>query len=268
MKNKYVLYTLCILVLALNPAINCVAGGEDKTTVPQVWQLVKEDYQTFYSIEGLKRLGIAFAVGGIIANTNTDQEIQDWYQDHARRSATDQFASAVKGFGNWKYLVPVSMVAAGIGLVFPQDTGSNIGAWGERTFRAYVVATPAMFVTQHLTGASRPEERENASHWRPLHDNNGVSGHAFVAAVPFITIARMSRNPLIRYASYAASILTAWSRVNDNAHFTSQVMLGWYMGYEAVEAVSASSGTKSVSQPQYSLIPWKDGAVVRVAYQW
>lgn len=262
------LFTCLTLVISLIPATDYAATTAWPPTMAGEWQSVKGDYQNFYSLQRWTRLGIVFGVGGVMANTNADQEIQTWYQDNLRSSGSDKIASAVKGFGDWKLMLPVSLAAAGIGLVFPQDTGSTVGVWGERTLRAYVVAAPAMFFAQHLTGASRPGEREDASHWRPLKDDNGVSGHAFVGAVPFITIAQMTDSPLVRYASYAASVVAAWSRVNDNAHFTSQVLLGWYMGYEAVNAVSATSAKDNSSKPQVSVVPWEDGAELRLAYRW
>ena len=265
---SFVIELVIALVLALVPRTNYAATELWNPTVSGAWQSVKADYVNFYSTERWRRLGVAFGVGGIMANSNADQEIQNWYQEQVRSSTSDELASMVKEFGDWKYLVPASLAAVGFGLTFPQDTGSSLGVWGERTFRAYVVAAPVMFFTQHLTGASRPDERQDASHWRPLRDNNGVSGHAFVAAVPFITIAQMTDNRFIRYASYAASVLTAWSRVNDNAHFTSQALLGWCIGYEAVNAVSSTYTNESTTKPHFSLIPWGDGAVVRVAYQW
>jgi hypothetical protein len=254
--------------MALISPVNYAANAPMSPTFADAWQSVKSDYNNFYSRDRWERLGVAFAVGGVIANTKADQEIQNAYQEHARNSSTDDVAKFVKVFGDWKILVPASLAAAAMGVTFPRDTGSTIGIWGERTFRAYLAAAPAMFVGQRLTGASRPEERNNASHWRPLRDDNGVSGHAFVAAVPFITIAQMTDDPVLRYASYAASALTAWSRVNDNAHFTSQVLLGWYMGYEAVNAVSKTSANSKPLTPQFSLAPWGDGAEVQVAYQW
>ena len=40
-----------------------------------------------------------------------------------------------------------------------------------------------MLLMQRVTGASRAGESDSGSHWRPFHDSNGVSGHAFMGAV-------------------------------------------------------------------------------------
>jgi hypothetical protein len=49
-----------------------------------------------------------------------------------------------------------------------------------------VVGAPPLYVMQQVTGSSRPGEGSAGSHWHFLNDNNGVSGHAFIGAVPFL----------------------------------------------------------------------------------
>jgi hypothetical protein len=73
-----------------------------------------------------------------------------------------------------------------------------------------------------------------------------------VGAVPFLTLARMNDNKFIKYASYAASSLAAWSRVNDNRHYTNQAILGWQMAYESVGSVFDTNNNKAT---KISFIP-------------
>lgn len=146
---------------------------------------------------------------------------------------TDNYSKIAKTFGEWKYLIPVSILA---GSTYYTNPDSEIGKWGINSVRAYAVGVPALLAMQTITGASRPKE-SGSSNWKPFNDNNGVSGHAFIGAIPFLTIAKMNTNKPIKYMSYVASGLTAWSRVNDDAHFISQAVLGWYMAYESVGSV-------------------------------
>lgn len=256
-----------VLALALlSSAGVAYADNADAPNESSAWQTVKLDYSNFY-LSGPRwtRLGIAFGVAGVMANTHIDQGIRDWYQDHERTAGTDHVAANFKKLGEGKYLIPLSLAAAGIGVAAP---GSSVGAWGQRTFRAYLVGGPAMLMGQTLTGGSRPEERSKASHWRPFQDTNGVSGHAFIGAVPFLTIARMSHNSIVRYGAYFASTFAAWSRINDDAHFTSQAFLGWYMAYEATDAVNDTNEQQHRSDAHMSLIPLPHGALAEVAYRW
>jgi membrane-associated phospholipid phosphatase len=182
-------------------------------------------------------LGVAFGAGAVMANTNTDRSIQDWYQEHIRSDSGDRVSKVVKPFGDGFYVIPVSVAAAVLGDKLSADgEASPIGTWGRRATRAYIAGGPLSVFTQWATGGSRPNEDD--SHWRPFHDNNGVSGHAFIGAVPFLTAGRMCEdNPVARYLLYAASALPALSRVNDNAHYSSQAFLGWFIAWEATGAV-------------------------------
>jgi membrane-associated phospholipid phosphatase len=203
------------------------------------------DYENFYTVERFKRIGIAGIAMGVVANTSVDKEIYNWYHDDVRSSDSDDFSKVMKFAGEGKYLIPISVLASHA-LNF--DAESSIGQWGSEVARAYTVGLPFIWTSQYLTGASRPSDNDG-SDWRPLEDNNGVSGHAFIGAVPFLVIAKNTENQYLKYLSYFASGLTAWSRVNDEAHYASQSVLGWYIAYEALDAVnktnSASTGVIS-----------------------
>jgi membrane-associated phospholipid phosphatase len=200
---------------------------------------IRQDYEDLYlSPSHLIRLGAAFGAGAIMANVNIDRETQEWYQDHLRTKAGDRVSDVAKVFGEGQYLIPVAVAAALLGDRLHFDEGiSPVGTWGGRATRAYLTGGSALLATQWLTGGSRPAE--NDSHWRPFHDNDGVSGHAFIGAVPFLTAGRLcEENPLVRYLLYAASALPALSRINDNAHYPSQAFLGWFLAWEATGAIA------------------------------
>ena len=97
----------------------------------------------------------------------------------------------------------------------------TFGTWGERSIRAFVVGAPPLLVMQQLTGGSRPNETMEGSEWHPFRDNNGVSGHAFMSSIPFITAAKMTDNPWGKSLWYLGSTIDPLSRVNDNAHYPS-----------------------------------------------
>jgi hypothetical protein len=209
---------------------------------------VKKDYGEFYSSDRLIRAGIVFAGGAVFANTDLDQNIQDHYQENIRSDKTDEFSKVFKTFGEGKYLITISLITT-LTSRYMETSGerSAVGRWGENTLRAYLVGGPATLLTQQLTGASRPEESTSGSKWKPFSDSNGVSGHAFIGSVPFITIAKMNDdNTFVKYLFYTMSTFTAISRVNDNSHYFSQAVLGWYLGYEASDAVSDVNSEKKL----------------------
>jgi hypothetical protein len=204
------------------------------------------DYSNFYSSDRLYRLGFGFAAMGLVANSRIDRDLQDGYRERYRSDRTNDFSAVAKTLGEGLYLIPI---AAAAGAVHYFDSSSDVGYWGLNTLRAYSTGLPAMWAMQVATGASRPKEGSGSSSWRPFKDNNGVSGHAFVGAVPFLTIARMVDSGTIKSAAYFASSLAAWSRINDDSHFTSQAVLGWFMAYESVGAVSDTNEKRWVVLP-------------------
>ena len=121
-----------------------------------------------------------------------------------------------------------------------------------------------MLAMQMLTGASRPGETDDGSTWKPFQDNNGVSGHSFIGAVPFLCAAKMTDDPLWKAAFYAGSTLAGLSRINDDRHYTSQVFLGWWMAYLAATAVDQTQSGN------WAVYPWPtaDGMGVEVDYCW
>ena len=122
--------------------------------------------------------------------------------------------------------------------------GDAVGEWGQRSLRTVLVGAPPMLAMQYIIGASRPGETSASSHWKPFDDNNGVSGHAFIGAVPFISAAKMTDDSLWKAGLYFASALPAISRINDDAHYSSQVILGWWMAYLAANAVDGTQLAK------------------------
>ncbi len=198
---------------------------------------VGHDYRTFYSRDLVLRRLAAYAGAGLLANTDLDGDMQSWYQDHVRSAGTDDVARVAKVFGEGTLMIPVSVAAA---LAVPHITASGssspVARWGALATRSYVVGVPELLLAQVATGGSRPTE--GGSGWAPFSDNNGVSGHAFIGAVPFLTLARMERDrPALRIAGYVLSLLPGLSRINDDDHYPSQAAMGWYLAWQATGAV-------------------------------
>jgi hypothetical protein len=196
------------------------------------------DHGNFYSWVTIRDLVLGIGAGGILANTPLDEDFRDWYQDDVRSSGTDDFADFASPFGAGQYVIPAVAGLAVIGAVCDYTPcGDAVEDFGCRSTRAYLVGAPPMLLLQFGLGASRPGEGSHDSYWRPFDDVNGVSGHAFVGAVPFITAAKMTENPCLKGGLYLCSTFTAWSRVNDDRHYLSQAWLGWWIAYLACRAV-------------------------------
>ena len=264
---KYWAGFFILIQLVISPvAIHASEGVKDTTvTFRQFASSVKSDYKNFYSTNRLVRMSFVFAGGALVANTALDQNIQNWYQEHVRTSRTDDISKAAKFFGEGRYMIPFSLVSAVAGTYLVKIP--VLGKWGSYAFRSYLVGGPPLVILQRLTGGSRPGEREEDSRWNPLKDDNGVSGHAFVGAVPFLVLAHMSeQKPLLKYLFYTASFFPALSRINDNMHYPSQAGLGWYLAWEATGSVRETTGKKK----NLSVVPviGNDSFLVYLQLRW
>jgi hypothetical protein len=206
---------------------------------------IKNDYKNFYlNGDNLLRLGIGIGCAGLFANTSMDGDIQESYQDNIRSDVTDDLSKIFKIPGNIFITPPVLL---GTYLLFKD---SSAGEWAQKSLRALAVGAPAGLLLQRVTGASRPSEGD--SKWRPFNDANGLSGHAFIGAIPFITAAKMNANPYMKGLLYGLSFLPGLSRINDNEHYFSQTTLGWYLALlscNAVEKTNMRNDTKFAVVP-------------------
>jgi membrane-associated phospholipid phosphatase len=257
---------LGLLVLAA-PAWAAVDSNSLYASPSHFVDTVIQDYGDLYlAPTRWIQFGIAFGAGGIVANTSMDRKLQDWYQEHLRTKTGNRVSDVGKILGTAEYVVPITVAAGLLGdRLIPDEAGSLLGTWGQRTTRAYITGGPALLLAQFVTGSARPSE--GSSHWRLFNDGHGISGHSFIGAIPFLTAAQMFEDdPLPRYLLYAASALPALSRINDNAHYPSQAFLGWFLAWEATSAIAQ----REQSNPEVVLTPTLigDGYSVGLCFQW
>ena len=214
-----------------------------------------KDQIHFYSPDSFANIGSVFLIGGAVANTNADHALQTHFQSSVRGATSREwfeFLHANKELGNGVYTLPIMGVAwAANEFIDGPPAFETVGTWGERSMRAFIVGAPPLILMQNMTGGSRPFETEDNSEWHPFRDNNGVSGHAFMSSLPFITAAKMTDEPWKKTLWYGASAIGPLSRVNDNAHYPSQIGLGWSLAFIAATAVQQTdTGRKG-----WSIVP-------------
>jgi hypothetical protein len=225
------------------------------------------DYRHAYSWPTARGLLYGVAGASVLANTSLDEGFQDWVQDDVRGHDGDHFSAVCKTLGDGEIVIPACFGLALAGnLLADVPAWDGVGEFGNRASRAYLVGTPPMLLMQTALGGSRPGQRDDASYWRPFQDNTGVSGHAFVGAVPFITAAKMSDSRPAKACWYFLSVLPAWSRVNDDRHYLSQSLMGWWMAYLACESIERTEAEGGC----FTLMPVVEPDAVGLAamYRW
>lgn len=220
-----------------------------------LFQRIGSDHRNFYSLDSMTGLAYGLAGGALMANTNFDQTVQAHFQSSVRNASVDEWyfgLRAQKELGNGYRTIPVFAAAWAVGSLFEGNPAAdNVGEWGERSIRSILVGAPPMLATQYIIGGSRPNEPAG-SHWAPFQDHNGVSGHAFMGAVPFLTAAQMAEERWLKFLFYTGSTLVPLSRINDDDHYTSQAFLGWWFAFLATRAIDSTQSNKS----DWTFAPW------------
>lgn len=215
---------------------------------------IYSDFRYFYSPRSFTLLSLGVGLHAVLANTTLDQD----FQDSVQRNLGDPDALAIgRHLGNYAIMVPSVVGLWALGECLAQQPacrvqciGRALNDWGAQTARALFVGAMTTGSLQVLIGASRPNENRG-SRWRPFDDDNGVSGHALVGAVPFLVAASRTENRLLCGAFVFASGISAASRVYEDKHYLSQAMLGWWIAYLSVRATLATN----YDQYQYRVVP-------------
>ncbi len=227
------------------------ALGEEKDTQKRYAQNLAEkdftyfgrdifyDFKNFYSKETLRLWSTALSQSLLLSYSPADNNISDAYQESIRGPRSDKISKALKPLGKWEKTWPIFFAASVFDYIpwrKQPPVLRTVGSWGSRSSRALFIGWPSVAVFQRVVGSPRPNT--GVSKWQPFKNASGVSGHAFVGAVPFLAAGSMTENIWLKSMFIVASTATGISRINDNKHYTSQVTLGWLAAWLSVRAIS------------------------------
>ncbi len=231
----------------------------DDWSEARLWPDLWTDQRNFYSRENLPSLIGGLTVAAILANSSADSEVANWYQSQVRNGFTDDVSALAKPFGEQWPMMSLYLAASLIGRAGYASPRAQ--EWGERSLRSMLVGVPPLLLGQKLIGSSRPGETDS-SDWSFWNDTNGVSGHAFVGAVPFLIAGQLSESTQAKFFWTIASTLPAWSRVNDDNHYLSQAILGWWLAQTVTRGIVPQSNSSNMR-----IQPWSDGERVGVGFE-
>jgi hypothetical protein len=215
-----------------------------------VFDTLLADQKNFYSCGSLTWLGAGLGLSAIFANTNLDEDIRSSVGGPENKYSTDM--NWAKAFGSGQYVVPglvgiyvVDYCINSYGSPGDHRVAGWLEEWSGRSLRGLTVGAVPLLTLQYATGSSRPGESSAGSRWTPFQDNNGVSGHAFVGAIPFWTAAQMTDSIPLQAGLYAMGTLPGISRIHTDSHYTSQVIMGWWLAGVSVAAVNHTEWQKN-----------------------
>jgi membrane-associated phospholipid phosphatase len=224
--------------VSLNESNSIINNPSTIATQRSVWAVLMDDQREFYSRRNVKPAVLLLSTTAILASTTMDQEFADWYQSDVSSHSLDGIADVSKLFGEQWPMVGLYLSASVTGRWL--DVDPRLANWGDRSLRSMFVGVPPLLFLQKALGSSRPNDVPPSSTWDFWADANGASGHTFVGAVPFLVAAQLAERPRAKGTWFVLSTLPGWSRINDNDHYLSQVIVGWWLAYAATHSVERS----------------------------
>ena len=192
------------------------------------------------------------AAASIVILSEEDKSLDAAFARNRSRR-TDSFSAAVTPLGSYAG-IGASAVSLGAGLLFKnaelRDTGRD--AVEAEIFAAGIV-TP---ILKKTVGRLRPAQGSDADEYRPLsNDQSFPSGHSTEAFAVASVFAARSRGWVVPVVAYALASGVGLARMNDRAHFASDVVAGAFIGTAIGHSVvrrHAPDGEKSLS---WNLVP-------------
>ncbi len=171
-----------------------------------------------------------------------DDHIQRWVQGH-KNSTTDHISNGVKKMG---YFSVLTFVGLGLYGYIAGDRRAVATFW--LGLESFIVTGVTVEVLKRSTGRSRPNTGDPHDTWSSPNfsgqtehmsfPSGDVSSAFSVASVVASEYSNVVVPPLV----YTAATLIAFSRVHNNAHWSSDVFVGAAIGYFTGKAIVTSHG--------------------------
>ncbi|MEO8199520.1 MAG: phosphatase PAP2 family protein [Gemmatimonadota bacterium] len=195
------------------------------------------------------------AVGGYALLTTMDGGIKRFAADH-RSDGSDAFSGAVRKMGQPEVFIPVAIGVLATGLV---SGNTRVRGAGVRITGSLALTGAIVTVVKFAAGRSRPSRHgSDADDFNPFSGATSTpSGHAAMAFALATSLSDQFGKPWASAILFTAATGTAWSRVNDNVHWFSDVVAGAAIGIVTARFADGKLTLFGLSAPRLS--PSTDG---------
>ena len=186
-----------------------------------------------HDVSTLEGLGVT---AGIATLFFIDRPARDFLQRH-RSKALDGLAGVFRRMGSVPVYVGVAAGITGTGLVAGNDAVKRAGG---RLLFSEAMTVVADEIIKKVAGRARPDVSASPWDFDPLKNKqvSFVSGHAAMAFVLATSLADDMHNTWASIGLYTFATGTAWSRLNDNRHWPSDVVGGAVLGFTVSKMMS------------------------------
>ena len=180
-------------------------------------------------------IGVTAIVGATVVLFTQDGNIQKWAQNN-RTPALDQISTYLfEPIGSGLYSLSALGILYGCGFIWNNDRAKITALKGVEAFLLAGVATQ---IVKHLTHRHRPyqDDPPNPMIWEgPFHGfdyTSFPSGHATTAfAIATVLATSYQHTIWVPIVCYSLATGVALSRVYDNKHWASDVLIGSAIGF-------------------------------------
>jgi membrane-associated phospholipid phosphatase len=190
-----------------------------------------------------------------------DEPVQRFVQ-RGRSATSNDIAAVTRRMGQPEVFVTTSLGLVGIGLVARKP---EIARAGGRAATSLALAAAIELSLKAIVGRARPDAGLGAFHYEPLSGSVSLpSGHTTVAFALATSLGGEVRSTWARAGLYGLAAGTAWSRVNDDRHWLSDVAAGALIGITSAKLVSGKWQVFGLRPPALLVSP--SGAAAAVGW--
>ena len=205
----------------------------------------------------------AIVLGGLSGLMLLDNSTQRFTQDH-RTSSGDDLASRLRHIGQPEVYGTVTLGLLGAGLI---SGNHEITRAGGRLVGTLLVAGTTSNLAKLAFGRPRPNQSLDADTYIPFSGREAMpSGHTTMAFALATALSDDIHRPWASVGLYTMATGVAWSRINDNRHWLSDVAAGAVVGVTSAKLVNGHWRIFNVRPPQFLLGPGSAAVAWEVSF--
>lgn len=196
--------------------------------------------------------GLLF-VGAVAALSPLDEPARDGIQD-LRSSGSNDVARAIRHVGQPEVYATVALGTVAAGLI---SGNSNITRAGARITSGIALGGATVALLKLGIGRRRPFSSEDQYTFGPFSkvDASFPSGHTMTAFALATGVSDEVHSVPVTIGMYTLATGVAWSRMNDNKHWLTDVVAGAAIGITSVKLMNGRWRVFGISAPRVLLGP-------------
>jgi membrane-associated phospholipid phosphatase len=196
----------------------------------------------------------AGAGGFAIGTTALDRSVRDSVQAH-RSAKLDRFSRVFEHLGaDYSFIV----LAGFEGYHFMADDRRSQAVFVDGLAASLIASGFIVPALKYTVGRERPSDTANPYLFRPFTNHNSFpSGHTTQAFAVATVIASHYPEWWVRVLAFGSAGLVGYCRIEQNAHFTSDVVVGALIGWSVGRSVVRHNNESRA--PKFTLVPYSNG---------